>query len=61
MWELKISIPGNTETEIWLPVEFSKILINGVKAKIEHSENFAGRKRVMIKLKSGIFTISAKV
>ena len=60
-WELKVSIPGNTEAEIYLPAEFSQILINGVKAKIEHSENFAGKKRVMIKLESGIFTISAKV
>jgi len=59
-WDMKVSIPGNTEAEIWLPEEFTKIKIDSEVVKMSGTTNFAGSKRNIFKLKSGIFTLVAK-
>jgi alpha-L-rhamnosidase len=59
-WNMKVSIPGNTEAEIWLPAEFSDVIINGKEQKPSGTTKFAGGKRNIFKIKSGIYTLVAK-
>lgn len=59
-WHMKVSVPGNSEAEIWLPAHFSKVLINGQEEMALGNEQFAGTERNVFKVKSGIFTIVAK-
>lgn len=59
-WNMKVSIPGNTEAEIWLPAKFSNISVNGEKTKATRTESFAGGERNIFNLKSGIYKIMAK-
>lgn len=58
-WNMKVSIPGNTEAEIWLPTEFTKVVFNGKEIKASGSNQFARGKRNIFKLESGIYNISA--
>jgi alpha-L-rhamnosidase len=58
-WEMEVSIPGNTEAEIWLPAEFTKVVLNGEEIKASGTKQFARGKRNIFKVKSGIYNISA--
>ncbi|MEZ4826803.1 MAG: alpha-L-rhamnosidase C-terminal domain-containing protein [Bacteroidia bacterium] len=59
-WRMNVSIPGNAEAEIWLPAEFTSIHIDGQPASPLRIEKFAGGKRQVFELGSGVFEIVAK-
>ena len=58
-WKLIVSVPGNTQAEIWLPSHFTTVLINGHKEKAINEIQFADGARNVFALKSGVFKISA--
>ena len=58
-WQMNVSVPGNTEAEIWIPSQFKKIQINGKEIKSINKVQYAGKSRSIYLLKSGIFNISA--
>lgn len=58
-WQMKVSVPGNSEAEIWLPAEFTKVLIDGKEVKSSRKEQFAGGERNVFEVKSGIFSVMA--
>ena len=57
---MEITVPGNTDAELWIPETFSSVVINGEKANKTASVNHAGGKRSVFILKSGKFSISAQ-
>lgn len=57
-WIMNVSIPGNAAAELWLPVYFSKIIINGSKENPTEEVTYAGESRNVIILKSGLYSIS---
>ncbi|MCK4745937.1 MAG: alpha-L-rhamnosidase, partial [Bacteroidales bacterium] len=59
-WEMHVSVPGNTEAEIWLPQHFNKVVINGHEKKAVNKVQYAGGTRNVFSLKSGRFTILAE-
>lgn len=58
-WQMKVSVPGNSEAEIWVPTRFAEVLINGKKESILRKESYAGGSRSVFVLESGIYSISA--
>jgi len=56
---MEVSIPGNTEAELWLPATFDRVINNNKIVEPVKIEEFAGRKRNVYKLSSGIYTIHA--
>ena len=56
---MKVSIPGNSEAEIWIPSQFKKVHMNGKKVKSTSHVQYAGTSRNIYLVKSGIFDISA--
>jgi alpha-L-rhamnosidase len=56
-WKMEISVPGNTEAELWLPAGFEKVLINGDRVQSDRVENFARETRKVYRVPSGLFTI----
>jgi alpha-L-rhamnosidase len=58
-WNMNISIPGNTEAELWLPTYLTKISINGNEKKAIKEVQYSGESRKVFLLKSGIYTISS--
>ncbi len=59
-WQLEISIPGNSEAEIWLPAVFSRISLNGESVKTGKTKQFGGMLRRVLSLKSGRYIIVAE-
>jgi hypothetical protein len=59
LWEMTVSIPGNTEGELWLPAYLTNVTIDGVKSGAIREVRFAGESRKAYALKSGIFKIKA--
>ncbi len=59
-WQMKVSIPGNSEAEIWLPSYFTKVKINGNDVKASNKVRYAGESRNVFLLKSGVFSITVK-
>jgi hypothetical protein len=59
-WQMTVSVPGNSEAELWLPVRLDKVRINGKNATPVRKESFAGGMRNVYPLESGIFVISAE-
>jgi hypothetical protein len=59
-WEMKVSVPGNSEAEIWLPAKYPEVSVNGDWKQAVRTENFADGKRNVVILKSGIYMIAAK-
>jgi hypothetical protein len=59
-WNLKITIPGNTESELWLPASFSEVSINSEKTDPIRKETYAGKKRNVFLLTSGKYMIVAE-
>ena len=57
---MTVSVPGNSEAEIWLPAHFSKVDINGVHVTPIQKVPFAGDTRNVYALKSGLYKISAQ-
>lgn len=58
-WEMEVSVPGNAEAELWLPEEFDMVRINNKIAEPVKIEAFAGDKRSVYIIGSGIYTIHA--
>ena len=58
-WQMKVSVPGNSEAEIWIPSRFAEVLINGHKESVIRKESFAGGARNVFVLASGLYTITA--
>lgn len=59
IWEMEITVPGNTKAELYLPSYFSDVIINDKKAELERSEYFAEDSRNVFTLKSGIYKVHA--
>ena len=59
-WQMQVSIPGNSEAEIWIPARYAEVIINGREENATGEIHFAGGTRNVYLLKSGIFTISAR-
>jgi hypothetical protein len=59
-WEITLSIPGNSEAELWLPERFKDVSIEGKRVSPVRTENFAMETRNIFILGSGVFNISAK-
>ena len=58
-WNMDISIPGNSEAELWLPQHFSRVTIDGMDQKAIKEVHFAGESRNVFSLKSGLYTVEA--
>lgn len=58
-WQMTVSVPGNSKAELWLPVQFDKVRINGTNVTPVRKESFAGGIRNVYPLNSGIFVVSA--
>jgi hypothetical protein len=58
-WQMKISVPGNTKAEVWIPDHFSIVYINNHLGIAVKKRKFAGGSRNVYELKSGIYSISA--
>ena len=58
-WQMNVSVPGNSEAEIWIPSHFKSVFINGKETKSTKQVHFPGGSRNSYSLKSGIFSISA--
>lgn len=59
-WEMQISIPGNSEAELWLPAEFITIIADGAPVIPAEAIKYAGGKRSIVHIKSGLYSIIAK-
>lgn len=58
-WEMEVSVPGNTDAELWLPETYDLVEINNTQVEPNRTEEFAGGRRSVFKLKSGVFHIHA--
>ncbi|MCF8379025.1 MAG: alpha-L-rhamnosidase [Bacteroidales bacterium] len=59
-WNLEVTVPGNTQAEIWIPDRFSSVIINGEKEVRKNTKHFASGTRNVFILESGTFTIIAE-
>lgn len=59
-WQLTVSVPGNSEAELWLPARFNRVSINGSDVTPIRDTPFAGRTRKVYPLESGLHTILAQ-
>src|SRR5690606_9193093 len=59
-WSLDLSVPGNTEALVMLPVDFAAVQVNGEEVSAEPSYFKSGMARSQIRLKSGDYQIHAK-
>ena len=59
IWEMEVSVPGNTDAELWLPAEFDSVRINARTAEVLKLIDFAGAKRKIFKLSSGVHKVTA--
>jgi hypothetical protein len=50
---MEISVPGNTEAELWLPSAFDLVEVDNSKVEPVRIEDFAGGKRSVYQLESG--------
>ena len=58
-WHMKVSVPGNSSAEVWLPARLSKVNINGVNVTPIRKTPFAGGPRNVYAIESGRYRISA--
>ncbi len=59
-WEMEISVPGNSEALIFLPLELLKIVVNENVVVPETKISNLGMSKNLIRLKSGLYKISVK-
>jgi len=59
-WRLTVSVPGNSQAEIWLPARFNRVRINGENVTPIRKTPFAGSTRKVYPLKSGLHSILAQ-
>jgi len=59
-WNLKLSVPGNSEAFVLLPSEFSNVTINNTVAKAENTIHYLGLSRNLFRINGGNYIINAK-
>jgi hypothetical protein len=59
-WIMNITVPGNTESELWLPNTFAKISVNGVDYPIDTEKFISNADRRLIILPAGSYEVIAK-
>ncbi len=59
IWEMEVSIPGNADAELWLPAKFDSVRINARAVEAVNVIDFAGAKRKIFKLSSGVHKVTA--
>ena len=59
-WLMLISIPVNSQAEIWIPEIFYNVNINGKAISNELNKDFPGGVRSIYKLNSGIYIMSSE-
>lgn len=57
-WNMSVSIPGNTEAELWIPEDFNTILVNGEEYSSNKTVNHARKDRKVVQLISGTYKIT---
>jgi hypothetical protein len=57
---MQVSVPGNTEAEVWLPAEFTTVIVDDKEVVPDATKKHAGGERNRIRLKSGMYSIIAK-
>ena len=58
-WEMEVSVPGNSEAEVWIPEKFKNIRIESELVSPQRNELFTGGRRNVFVLNSGIYNIVA--
>ena len=58
-WDMSVSIPGNTISEVWIPAGFKDVRVNERPAVISSTETFAMKEWYVIALGPGNHTIVA--
>ena len=58
-WNIELSVPGNSEAELYLPSNFSSIFLDSEKQSSIRSSNFAGEVRNVFLIKSGQHKLTA--
>ena len=59
-WQMTVSVPGNSQAELWLPAQFNQVKINDADVTPTRTTPFAGGTRSVYPLQSGLHTISAQ-
>ncbi len=59
-WDLKVEIPGNTISELWIPKAKEAVSVNGSPAKIMRTDRFAQQDWNVILLEPGSYSVLAK-
>lgn len=59
-WDMSVSIPGNTQSEVWVPASFNEVELNGSAAVILRTENFAMKEWHVIALEPGNYSLIAR-
>ncbi len=59
-WEMKLSVPGNSEAFVLIPSEMNNLLVNGEIFTPASQIHYLGLTRNLLRLKGGNYQISAK-
>lgn len=59
-WTMRITVPGNTQGELWLPASFTDITLNGQPYTSETIKTVVNSSRKLILLSAGEYNITAK-
>jgi hypothetical protein len=59
-WDLKVEVPGNCESELWIPKSKESVTANGSPARFARTERFAGQEWNVIPLGPGSYSVNAK-
>lgn len=59
-WEIKLSVPGNSEAFVLIPSELNNLLVNNENYIPSSQIHYLGMSRNLIRLKGGNYQISAK-
>ncbi|QGY45274.1 Bacterial alpha-L-rhamnosidase [Maribellus comscasis] len=60
LWEMDLSVPGNSEAFVLIPSELNNILVNGENHTPASQIHYLGMSRNLLQLKGGNYRISAK-
>ena len=59
-WQMKISVPGNSQAELWLPASFRTVEVNGSKVEPVRREKCSGAERNVFEMTPGNSNVTAK-
>ena len=60
LWEMDLSVPGNSEAFVLIPSELSNLLVNGENFTPASRISYLGMSRNLLRLKGGNYQISAE-